>query len=882
MQRLRGWMMRLIGVFTQTRQDRELADELDSHLQMHVDDNLRAGMTPQDARRHAVMKLGGVQPVRQAYRDRSSIPLIEHVVRDGRFAIRQLRKTPGFTATAIFMLALGLCASVAIFAFVDATLIKPLPYQQPSRLVGVFEKISTIPYSNLSYPDYVDWKKLNTAFSSLDAYNRTGFMLSTPAGVQPLRGARVTDGFFRTLGVTPLLGRDFRAGEDQPSAPAVVILSYAAWQGRYAGNPEILGQTITLDNTPATIIGVLPREFHFAPAEPAEIWSSLHAVGSCDLRRSCHSLFGVARLKDGVGFEAALSDVTSVAQRLEKQYPDSNLGQGAALLPLSEVIVGDLRSILLMLLSGAVLLLVIASVNVASLLLVRSEGRRREIAIRNALGASGARLISQFVTEGLVLVAGGTILGLVAAYWAMRLLTGLIPAMMLAQMSYLRDLGLNGRVLTFAGLVALLAAMLFSLTPMLRMSRVEMREGLAEGSRGSAGNTWRRLGSRLVVLELATAVVLLVGAGLLGKSLYQLLHVNIGFRPDHIATLDIVAPQSRYATNPQQVALEEQIERRIASLPGVQSVGVTTTLPLTHNGNTTWFRIVGRPWHGEHNDTPEREVTPDYFKTLGATLVRGRYFTDTDGGPNRPPVIIVNQAMARQYFPGENALGKQISGLSDPLVPTEIVGIVEDVREGPLDVTIPPVIYTPFKQNADRFFSLVVRTTQAEESVLATMAAAAKEIEPDLVALAGRTMNDRLNTSNSAYLHRSSAWLVGGFAGVAFLLSVIGLYGVVAYSVSQRRREIGVRMALGAHRGSVYRLILREAGWLTAIGIAIGLVCAVGAASLMRGFLFAVQSWDVPTLAAVAAVLGAAGLLASYIPARRAASVNPVDALRAE
>jgi macrolide transport system ATP-binding/permease protein len=881
MKRLRAWTMRLIGMFTQTRRTRELADELDSHLQMHIDDNVRAGMTPEHARRHAMIKLGGVQPTTQAYRDRNSIPFIEHVVRDSRFAIRQLRKSPGFTGTAIFMLALGMCASVAIFAFVDAALIKPLPYQQPSRLVGVFEKISTFPYSNLSYPDYVDWKKLNTAFSSLDAYNRTGFTLSTPAGAQPVRGVRVSEGFFRTLGIMPMLGRDFRAGEDQPAAPNVVILSYTTWQSRYAGNPDVVGQTVTLDGTPATIIGVMPREFHFAPAEPVEFWSALHGVGGCFERRSCHSLFGVARLKEGVSLEAALADVTSVAARLEQQYPDSNRGQGAALKPLSDVIVGDLRPILLMLLAGAVLLLVIGSVNVASLLLVRSEGRRREIAVRNALGASGARLISQFVTEGLVLVAGGTLLGLASAYWAMRLLTGLIPTLMLAQMSYLRDLGLNGRVLTFAGVIALLAAVLFSLTPTLRMSLSEMREGLAEGSRGSAGTAWRRLGSRLVVLELATAMVLLVGAGLLGKSLYHLLRVNVGFRPDHVAALDLAAPLSRYGKAEQQTMLQQKIVSRIASLPGVLSVGVTSQIPVTHNGNTTWFRIIGRPWHGEHNDTPERDVSPDYFKAIGATLVRGRYFTESDEA-SKPNVIIVNQAMARQYFPGEDALGKQIGSLSDPPVPSEIVGIVDDIREGPLDVPIPPVIYVPFKQSPDRVFSLVVRISQAEQSIIATMGAAIKEVEPDIVTLPGSTMTDRINQSTSAYLHRSSAWLVGGFAGVAFLLSVIGLYGVVAYSVSQRRREIGVRMALGAHRGSVYRLILGEAGWLTAIGVAIGLVCSVAAAASMSGLLFGVQSWDVPTLAIVAAVLGSAGLLASYIPARRAASVNPVDALRAE
>jgi macrolide transport system ATP-binding/permease protein len=882
MKGLRAWAMRLGGLFGRSRGEREFADELESHLQMHIDDNVRAGMTPEQARRQAMLKLGGVQLTTAAYRDRSTIPWIEHLLQDTRFSIRQLRKNPGFTVTAVLMLALGMCASVAIFAFVDATLIKPLPYQDPARLVGVFEKLPMFPYSNLSYPDYLDWKRLNKVFSSFDAYERNGFTLTGRAGgAQPIMGARVTDGFFRTLGITPILGRDFAPGEDLPSGPHVALITYAAWQNRFNGDPGVIGRALTLNGNSTTIIGVLPRTFHFPPVEPVEVFPALHAFSECDLRRSCHSMYGVARLKDGVALQAATSDVVSIAALLEQQYPGENKGQGAALLPLSEFIGGDLRNILLVLLGGAVLLLLIASVNVASLLLVRSESRRREIAVRNALGASATRLISQFVTEGLVLVSAGTVLGLASAYSAMQLLTTLIPAGMFARMTYLHDVGLNGRVLSFAGIVAMLAAVLFSMTPALRLSRTEMREGLAEGSRGSAGQAWRRLGSKLVVLELATAMVLLVGAGLLGKSLYQLLRVDIGFQPDHLAILEVAAPRGMYGTSEAQVALQRLIMTRVSGLPGVQSAAITATLPVGYNGNTTWFRIIGKPWHGEHNDTPERDVTAGYFKTLGAKLVRGRTFEESEDKSTQP-VIIVNQAFARHHFPGEDALGKEITPLGDKPVPTQIVGIVEDIKEGPLDVAIPPVIYAPFNQSPDLYFAVVARVTQAESSMLPTLAATIQEVDRDIVTVGGTTMNDRINGSMSAYLHRSSAWLVGGFAGVAFLLSMIGLYGVVAYSVSQRNREIGVRMALGAHRGSVYRLILREAGVLTLVGIVIGAICAVGAASLMRGMLFAVETWDVPTLTAVAGVLAGAALLASYIPARRAASVNPVDALRAE
>jgi predicted permease len=481
----------------------------------------------------------------------------------------------------------------------------------------------------------------------------------------------------------------------------------------------------------------------------------------------------------------------------------------------------------------------------------------------------------------LVLVAAGSALGLLSASWVMQLLTRLIPANMLASMSFLDDLGLNVRVVAFAGAIALVAAVLFSLTPALHMSLSETREGLAEGSRGSAGNTWRRLGSKLVVLELATAMVLLVGAGLLGRSLYRLLHVDIGLRPDRLITMFVAAPDSSYGKDVQAIALERQVVSRIESLPGVKSVGISSDLPVNGWGDTTWLRVLGRPWHGEHNEMPERDVSSGYFTTLGATLLRGRYFNEAEDA-SKPHVAIINQAFVRQYFPGEDPLGKQLSFLSDPPKPIEIVGIVEDIKEGPLDTTNRPVLYIPFNQTAGTYFNVVVRTLQSGPSLLPTVAAAIHRIDPGIVTGGEATMSARINDSQSAYLHRSSAWLVGGFAALALLLGVVGLYGVVAYSVSQRTREIGVRMALGAQRGSVYRLILKEAGWLTAVGIVIGLVCAVAAATLMRGLLFGVRSWDVPTLAAVAAALGVAALLASYIPARRAASISPVEALRAE
>jgi macrolide transport system ATP-binding/permease protein len=882
MKGIRAWFRRLAGLLPNERRDRELAAELESHLAMHVDDNIRAGMTPELARRDAVLKLGGVEPTKEEWRERSTLPAVEHFLQDSRYAIRQLRQHSGFAATAILTVALGTGASIALFAFVDAALLKPLPYRDPTRLVGVFEAIDLFPLSNLSYPDYLDWKTMNTTLDSLEVFNQNGFRLRTDAGARPVRGTRVSDGFFRTLGVTPILGRDFQAGEDLLSAPRTVLLSYGAWQTRYGGNPDIVGQSVVLDGDPTLVIGVLPREFHFSPAEPTEFWTTAHPAGDCDLRRSCHGFYGVGRLKDGKTVEAAQADLKSVAARLEAQYPDSNRGQGAAVTTLADVIVGNVRPTLLVLLGGAGLLLVIASVNVMGLLLVRSESRKREVAVRSAMGASTARLLAQFVTEGVVLALVGSAIGLAVAQWGMRLLIGLIPPGMLGSMPFLHGLGLNPRVFAFTGSLGVFTAVLFSITPALRLSSPAIRDGLAEGSRGSAGTIWRRLGSRLVVVELAMAMVLLVCAGLLGKSLYRLLQVDLGFQPRSLVTLQMAAPDSDFGKEEQAIQLAREIETRTKALPGVEAVGlVANGLPLGGNGSTFWFRILGRPWHGEHNESPGRDVSSGYFAAVGATLARGRYFTEADG-PKSPQVVIVNQAMVSQYFPGEEALGKQVSYLSDPPVPMEIVGIINDLREGPLDAPIPPVLYRPLNQRAGNYLGVVVRTSPAGSSLLPTIADAIRSIHPEIVIMASQTMSARIHESPAAYLHRSSAWLVGGFAALALVLGVIGIYGVIAYSVGQRTREIGVRIALGAQRRSVYELVLGEAGGLVALGTAAGLVCSVGAATLMRGLLFGVSSWDAPTLAGVAVVLASSALLASYLPARRAASVNPVEALRAE
>jgi predicted permease len=492
------------------------------------------------------------------------------------------------------------------------------------------------------------------------------------------------------------------------------------------------------------------------------------------------------------------------------------------------------------------------------------------------------RLVRQFVTEGLSLAGFGSLAGVIVAAGIMKLLGGLVPKEMASSMTFLGGVGLNAHTIVFAAAITLLAALLMAATPTLRLTFQKVREGLADGDRAAAGRLWRRLGANLVVVELAIAVVLLAGAGLLGQSLYRLLHVQLGFDPNHVATVRVSAPGAVYKDDEQTVGLYREIVRRISSLPGVQSAGMTSLLPVQCNCAIDRIQFPGRPYHGEHNDVDERHASAEYLATLRAGLVRGRFFTDDDDA-SKPGVVVINQTLARKYFPGEDPVGRRIANDEGGRPSTwEIVGVVDDVREGPLDVETWPAEYFPITQTMDRSFNLAVRTGQDAGALLPELVNALHQIDPNLGVSDEASMNEKIDATQAALLHRFSAWLVGGFAVMALVLGVVGLYGVIAYSVSQRTREIGVRMALGAQRGSVYGMIFREAGWLIGLGVVMGLGCSVGTGMLMRTLLFGVRAWDVPTLAAVAMVLGVFALMASFVPARRAALVNPVDALRAE
>lgn len=809
--------------------------------------------------------------------------LLGDLLKDLRYCLRRLRRAPGFSLTAITVLALGIGAATAIYAFVDATLVKPLPYREPTRLVALYEHNPAGDRYHLSDFDYRTWKQRNHVFVSLDVYESFSHSLNGPAGSEEVVGAAVSDGFFRTLGVAPILGRDFFAGEDRPSAPQTTILSYAAWKKRFGEDERVLGRTVTLDGELYTIVGVLPQDFHFAPVGRAEFWTTLH--GDCEQDRTCFSFYGVARLRDGVSPGAAFDDVSAIAREIATEYPQYNRDRSAISLPLAEAILGDVRPTLVVLLCGAGLLCLIGIVNVAGLLLVRAEKGKRETAIREALGASNSRLLRQFAIEGFLLAVLGSLLGLALAMGSIGTLAKQIPPNLLENMPYLESLHLGMRTILFAVVVAGIGGVLFSAGPVLHFWLSDLRAGLTEGGRGAAGMGWRRMGTSLVAIEIAITVVLLVGAGLLAKSFYRLLHVNVGIHADRLALM-YVERHGDLRNTAMNLQFDQRVVARMASLPGVIAVGVSREPPVASGEEfkdmLIHYRAVGRPTVGQGPETVNEVVSAGYFETLGARLIAGRTFTEADDA-SKPRRAVINRTMAMELFPGEDAVGKQIvSGNDQQQHPIEVVGIIDDIKDGALNLQPIAAVYSPINQLPRAGFYVVVRTAQSAKSLLAPMIDAIHEIDPTLLADEAETMTARIDNSETAYLHRSAAWVVAGFATLALLLGTVGLYSVISYSVGQRTREIGIRMALGAQKNAVYRLIFGESARPVFLGVAAGLSCSLWLTGFLRGMLFGVSPWDKETMCVVVCMLVCASLVASYIPARRAASIEPTEALRAE
>jgi macrolide transport system ATP-binding/permease protein len=809
---------------------------------------------------------------------------MERLVQDLRFALRSLMKSGRFTATALITLVLGIAANIAIFTFVDAALIRPLPYRDASRLYEVYEtrQMEVFTQFEASYPDFLDWRTQNQVFDSLAAYQQNQVLLRGKGTPQVVDSAVATDNLFGTLGVRPVSGRDFRAGEDLAAAPRTAIISYSWWQKQFAGKPEAIGQTLSLDDAPTTIIGVLPADFHFAPVGDPDIWLTTHAEQDMLLRRNLHWLNVVGRLKPGVSKETAAAAMNLVAERLEQQFPQSNHDLRTAVVPLTEVIVGQIRPILLVLLTAVALLLLIACANVANLLLARSVDRSREMAIRTALGASRGRLIGLMLTEGLALSLTGAILGLVLAHWIVKGFAAMIPATYMDTMPYLKHMGLDGRVLLFTLVLALVTGIVFALAPALRASRADLQGSLKEGSRSSTAGPWRRFASGLVVFEVVLAMVLLAGSGLLVKSLYRLLRVDPGFAHSNLLGVGVALPDAKYPQPAQQLEAHHALLDRIRALPGVVSVGSSSLLPVSNGGNTNLVRIAGQPTVAEGREANSRTVDQYYFQTLQAQLLAGRWFSDQDNA-SAPQRVIVNKTFADLFLNGLDPLMQQVVLTFSPKEkPRQIIGVVRDVKEGPLDAPSRPALYFPMEARPRTYVNLVIRTAQKPEAAMEEVQAAIHQMDPDAMTVGMQTMDDRIQRSPAAFLHRYPAWLAGGFAVLALLLGSIGLYGLVAYSVSQRTQEIGIRMALGAQRANVLKLVLLEGVRLIVPGAIVGVLAAVGAGYLMRSMLFGVTAWDPAILAVVTGLLAGVTMLASFIPARQATKVDPMVALRYE
>jgi putative ABC transport system permease protein len=803
------------------------------------------------------------------------------LLQDMRYAIRTLLKHPGFTLIAVMTLALGIGASTAIFTVVDAALLRGLPYQSPERLYHLWESTPQKEFAQreFSYPDYQDYQQ-NQVLEGLAAYTGGGGIMSGRGEPERVLAPSASANFFSLLGVTPVLGRAFQPGEDKPGAARVVVLTYAMWQRRFGGDPGIVNQSLTINGDSYTIVGVLPASFQFA-MRAADLWRPYQPTDQQLTRRFMHGTNLIGRLKQGVSAQQAETELSVIASRIEQENKQSHAGTGLKFIPLQEQVVGQVKPILLVLLAAVGFVLLIACANVASLLLTRSLSRQKEVAIRAALGASRWRVIRQLLTESILLSLVGGALGLLIAYWGVSGLVGALPEAQLNALPFLKTLHLDASILAFSFGLSLLTGMVFGLAPALQSSRPDLNEVLKEGGRNTAGGAGHRLRSALVMTEIALAVVLLVGAGLMMKSLLRLLQANVGFNPENVLTMTVVVPQAKYADADKQLNFFDELKERVQALPGVSSSGTVNILPL-QGGNTTRVNVEGDPAPppGQEIEANTRTVDESYFQTLGVPIVAGRAFDERDK-PNDPPVVIIGKSLADRVFAGRDPIGRRLV-YTVQAPPITIVGVVGDVKIGGLDEAIRPVIYYPFRQNAGVGTTLVVRTNGDPTALAAAIRKETRTLEPDVAIFNVRAMAEIISTSPAAFMRRFPALLISIFAGVALLLASIGIYGVVSYSVSQQTHHIGVRMALGAQTSDILKMILKQGLTLALAGLAVGVVAALGLMRLLRSLLFEVQTTDAGTFAFVVITLFAVALLACYIPARRATKVDPLVALRYE
>ena len=870
------------------RSSDDFAREIRSHLELEADRLRESGMTQEDAEAAARRTFGNVTRVRERYFEQGGWLFFDHLRQDVRFALRLLLRTPVLTTAIIATLALGIGVASAIFSLVDAVVLRPLDYGEPDRLVQLFEtgKREGGEADWVAFPNFRDWREKNDVFEDMAAYRYRVFTITGGAGAESFLGLECTDRLFSVLQVQPLLGRTFVPGEDRPGRERVVVISHALWERRFHSDPNIVGHAVTLDGEPYSIVGVMPATFSFpnnVPGEqvpPRDLWIPMRPSDDLEDRGS-HNYWAVARLAPDVTLDHARAVMRTIADNLARQYPDSNKDLTATVLPLKIYVAGSARQALLLLLGAIGVLLLLMCANIANLLLSRAEARRREIAMRQALGATRRRLVTQTLTESLVLALGGAAIGLAIAYYGTSVLVRLAPQ----NLPRLEQTTVDAQVLGFMLLVTGCVGILFGVAPACWGSYMNVQQALKEGGRSVSGNALgARIRQALVVAQLALAVMLLVGAGLLVRSFVRVSSVDLGFQAPHLLTAIVNLPSARYGDPAQQVAFFERLLQRIETLPGVVSAAVSDSVPLTGINDQGGFAIEGRPdpppgENGPHGNRPR--VSAKYFDTMGVRLIDGRLFDARDRRDSQP-VAIISDLAARTYWPGVDPLGKRLATewADGHPVWRQIVGVVQGTHHFGLEAPQKAEVYLPHQQAPSPFMLLVVRTHGDPVAAIAPVRGQIAALDPDQAASAFQTM-ESLIASGSAQRRFQTA-LVTAFALLALLLAAIGVYGVVGHMVMQRRREIGVRLALGARSGDVVRMVLRNGLRLTLPGVGAGVAGALALSGILASFLFGVSPLDPATYVGVTAVLVLVALLATYLPSRSAARLDPVLILRDE
>jgi len=892
MKTLRALWRRLLGTFRMQQAEQEFAAELESHLEMHIEDNLCSGMAPGEARRQALIQLGGVEQTRQSYREQRSLPWVETLWHDLRFGVRMLRKSPVFSAVAVLTLALGIGANTAIFSIVNGVLLHPLPYPHSEELIILHESKPNFEFGGISFPNFKDWRKDNRSFSSMAVSHGYYFSLTGKGEAELVDGQYMTSGFFETLEVKPLLGRTFTEQEEIPGAAPIALISEGLWKRKFDASPNVLSRAISLNGRSYSIIGVVPSSFRLTVGGlgdrdvylPMGQWNAPGLLA----RNAGMGLRAIGRLKPGVSIEQAKADMARVSKNLAKAFPDVDTGIGASLVPLKEQIVGDVRPFLLVIMAAVGLVLMIACVNIASLLLARSTTRMQEFGIRAALGASRTRMIRQLLTESLLLSIASGALGLVIAVWGTHACLKLLPQTLPRS----EEIGLDLRVLFFTLGITLLTGTLFGLLPAFRTSRTDPHAALKAGGRGSTA-VRHRTQNIFVISEMAIALVLLVGAGLMIRSLQQLWKVDPGFNPQNVLVFGYTLPPSMIGGNPTAIrAAYRNFDDQIAAIPGVTAVSQSWSALPIDSENDIQFWEDGQPKPASTNDmkgTLAYSVGPDYLKVMGVALRRGRFFTSHDD-EKAPLVGVIDEVFAAKYFAEQDPVGKHIM-LADGDKRVEIVGVVGHVRQWGLDADdtnpLRVQLYTPWMQMPDDFariapsgINAVVRYQGDLTQVFNAIRRTVEQNSHEQIFYDVHTMESSL--SSSLAQRRFVMILLGSFAGLALLLASIGVYGVIAYLVEQRSQEIGIRLALGAQRTDVLNLILWQGMRLAVTGIVIGIAAGLVLTRMMTKMVYGVSATDPGTFLGVAALLMLVVAAACYIPARRASLVDPMETLHSQ